>query len=90
RGRLIPHPPILVPRARARAWPPRSRPPASIGWAAFIGAVLALLALLMAWETLLISGDRPGWGLLAGCFAVIWLIALVPAVIAWSLAGRPR
>ena len=63
---------------------------ASIGWAAFIGAVLAVLALLMGWEALLVAGDRPGWGFLAGCFAIAWLIALVPAIVAWSLTGRPK
>ncbi|MHA7833885.1 MAG: hypothetical protein ACX94A_05305 [Algiphilus sp.] len=83
-------PQILVEREHAPDWSYRFRRAVSIGWSAFIGAVFAMLALLMGWETLLVSGDRPGWGLLAGCFAVTWLIALVPAIVAWSLAGRPR
>lgn len=83
-------PQILVEREHAPAWSYRVRRAASIGWAAFIGAVLATLALLMGWESMLLAGDRPGWGLLAGCFAVSWVIALVTAVVAWSLSGRPR
>jgi hypothetical protein len=58
----------------------------AIGWSAFLGTSLSLLVLLMMPEGWLDSPLRPSR--LGFAFALLWVLALVPATFAALLCGR--
>lgn len=58
----------------------------AVGWSAFLGASLSLLVLLMMPEGWLDSPVRPSR--LGFAFALLWVLALVPATFAALLCGR--
>ena len=72
-------------------WSRRRQQLAVVLWCGFLGAVLMLLAMLMAWEPLSRAAEEgPSLAILALCFGIGWLIAAIVALMAMSLSAPPR
>lgn len=72
-----------------RNWPPLGRRIAVILWSGFLGAALMLLALVFAWDPVLVKVDEPTWGILTGAFLIGWVIASLSAMMTLALARPP-
>ncbi|MEN8719433.1 MAG: hypothetical protein ABF296_04120 [Oceanococcaceae bacterium] len=71
-------------------WSPRARHTAVVLWTGFLGAVLLVLALLLAWDHFGALAEGPDWPLLSGAFLVGWVICGLIALMALALAPPPR
>ncbi len=79
----------LVDCEKLREWPPLGRKIAVVLWSGFLGAALMMLALVFAWDPILVRIDEPTWGGGTGAFLIGWMIASVSALMTLALAQPP-
>lgn len=72
-----------------RNWPPLGRRIAVILWSGFLGASLMLLALVFAWDPVLVRIEEPTWGVLTAAFLIGWVISSLSAMMTIALARPP-
>ncbi len=74
---------------KLREWPPTGRKIAVVLWSGFLGAAMMMLALVFAWDPILVRIDEPTWGVLTGAFLIGWVIASLSALMTLALARPP-
>lgn len=81
--------PELYDCEKLREWPPMGRRIAVVLWSGFLGAAMMMLALVFAWDPILVRIDEPTWGVLTGAFLIGWVIASISALMTLALARPP-